>query len=100
MIGEVTDSDRLIITWHDEVIVNVPPRTVAHEGPVYERPCINPDYVDRVNAEKLNLPMPTTASEIRAAVLKLISSPNLADKSWVTSQYDKYVQGNTIQSLT
>ena len=33
-----------------------------------------------------------------AAILALISSPNLADKSWVTSQYDKYVQGNTIQS--
>ena len=27
-----------------------------------------------------------------------MSSPNMADKSWVTSQYDKYVQGNTIQS--
>lgn len=98
VIGEVTDSDRLIITWHDEVIVDVPPRTVAHEGPVYKRPCIKPDYIDRVNAEKLNLPMPTTAEEIRAAVLKLVSSPNLADKSWITSQYDKYVQGNTIQS--
>ena len=98
VIGEVTDSDRLVITWHDQVIVNVPPRTVAHEGPVYQRPCVKPDYVDRVNAEKLNLPMPTTAEEICAAVLKLISSPNLADKSWVTSQYDKYVQGNTIQS--
>jgi phosphoribosylformylglycinamidine synthase II len=98
VIGEVTDDDRLIITWHDEVIVNVPPRTVAHEGPVYERPIAKPDYVDRLNAKKLNVPMPTTSGEIRAAVLQMISSPNLADKSWVTSQYDKYVQGNTIQS--
>jgi selenophosphate synthetase-related protein len=37
-------------------------------------------------------------SRLYAAVLKLAAAPNLADKSWVTSQYDKYVQGNTIQS--
>ncbi|MCX6431050.1 MAG: phosphoribosylformylglycinamidine synthase subunit PurL, partial [Actinobacteria bacterium] len=34
VIGEVTDGDRLVITWHGEVIVEVPPRTVAHDGPV------------------------------------------------------------------
>ncbi len=98
VIGEVTDGDRLVITWHGKVIVDVPPRTVAHEGPVYNRPLSKPDYVDRVNAEKLTIPMPKTAAEVRSAVLELMSSPNMADKSWVTSQYDKYVQGNTIQS--
>jgi phosphoribosylformylglycinamidine synthase len=40
--------------------------------------------------------MPESAAEIKAAILKLIASPNIADKSWVTSQYDKYVQGNTV----
>ena len=98
VIGEVTDGDRLIITWHGEVIVDVPPRTVAHEGPVYNRPVAKPEYVDRMNAQVLDLPMPKSAVEVKAAILKLISTPNMADKSWVTSQYDKYVQGNTIQS--
>jgi phosphoribosylformylglycinamidine synthase II len=98
VIGEVTDGDRLVITWHGEIIVDVPPRTVAHEGPVYNRPFIKPEYVDRVNAEQLSLPMPNTAAEVRSAVLKLMSSPNMADKSWITSQYDRYVQGNTIQA--
>ena len=98
VIGEVTDGDHLIITWHGQTIVDVPPRTVAHEGPVYNRPFTRPEYVDRVNAEKLTLPMPKTAAEVRSAVLELMSSPNMADKSWITSQYDKYVQGNTIQA--
>lgn len=98
VIGEVTDGDRLIITWEDEVIVDVPPRTVAHDGPVYERPIAKPDYLDCANAEKIEFPALTNDDEIKAAVLKLMSSPNMADKSWVTSQYDKYVQGNTIQS--
>jgi len=98
VIGEVTDGDRLIITWHGEVIVDVPPRTVAHEGPVYNRPFAKPAYVDRVAGEILDLPLPTDPDGLKAAIYKLISSPNMADKSWVTSQYDKYVQGNTIQS--
>jgi len=97
-IGEVTDGDRLVITWNDEIIVNVPPRTVAHEGPVYNRPLAQPAYIDEVNAQVVQLPIPHTAAEIKSTVLELAGTPNLADKSWVTSQYDKYVQGNTIQS--
>ena len=98
VIGEVTDGDRLEITWHGDLIVDVPPRTVAHDGPVYNRPLAKPDYIDRVNAEIVDVALPKTADEIKAAVLKLAATPNLADKSWVTSQYDRYVQGNTIQS--
>jgi len=98
VIGEVTDGDRLEITWHGDLIVDVPPRTVAHDGPVYNRPLAKPDYIDRVNAEVVDVALPSTADEIKAAVLKLAATPNLADKSWVTSQYDRYVQGNTIQS--
>ena len=98
VIGEVTDGDRLNITWHGELIVEVPPRTVAHEGPVYNRPIAKPDYVDLLAKVDIEVPLPNTNEEIRAALLALISSPNLADKSWVTSQYDKYVQGNTAQS--
>ena len=98
VIGEVTDGDRLEITWHGDLIVDVPPRTVAHDGPVYNRPLAKPDYIDRVNAEVIDVALPQSAAEIKAAVLKLAANPNLADKSWVTSQYDRYVQGNTIQS--
>ena len=98
VIGEVTTGNRLEITWHGELIVDVPPRTVAHKGPVYQRPFAEPAYIKQVNNEKVNIPLPTNAAEIKAAVLKLAGTPNLADKSWVTSQYDKYVQGNTIQA--
>ena len=98
VIGEVTDGERLEITWHGDLIVDVPPRTVAHDGPVYNRPLAKPEYVDRVNAQIITVPRPSTPDEIKSTVLKLAATPNLADKSWVTSQYDRYVQGNTIQS--
>ena len=98
VIGEVTDGKHLEITWNGELIVDVPPRTVAHDGPVYNRPLAQPAYIDAVAKEVINLPLPSTADEIKATVLKLAATPNLADKSWVTDQYDRYVQGNSIQS--
>jgi phosphoribosylformylglycinamidine synthase len=98
VIGEVTDGNHLEITWNGELIVDVPPRTVAHDGPVYNRPLAQPAYINQAAKEVLNLPMPTTTEEIKATVLKLAATPNLADKSWVTDQYDRYVQGNSIQA--
>ncbi|HTZ44662.1 MAG TPA: phosphoribosylformylglycinamidine synthase subunit PurL [Jatrophihabitans sp.] len=97
VIGTVTDTGRLVMRWHGETIVDVPPRTLAHEGPVYERPVRRPYDQDALNGEHGNgLPRPKSGEQLRATALKLISSANLADKSWVTDQYDRYVLGNTV----
>jgi len=97
VIGEVTDTGRLIIEWHGEVIVDVPPRTVAHDGPVYERPLARPDWQDSLQADDpSSLPRPASAAEVRDTVLRLVGSPNLASKTWITQQYDRYVLGNTV----
>ncbi|MFF5674263.1 phosphoribosylformylglycinamidine synthase subunit PurL [Streptomyces hygroscopicus] len=97
VIGEVTDGERLEIYWHGEQIVDVPPRTVAHEGPVYERPYARPEWQDALQADDAGrLPRPATAEELRDQVLKVVSAPNQASKSWVTDQYDRFVQGNTV----
>jgi phosphoribosylformylglycinamidine synthase len=98
VIGEVTDGNHLEITWNGELIVDVPPRTVAHDGPVYNRPLAKPAYIDQAAKEVINLPIPSNADEIKSTILKLAATPNLADKSWVTDQYDRYVQGNSIQA--
>jgi phosphoribosylformylglycinamidine synthase len=99
VIGEVTDGKHLVITWNGEIIVDVPPRTVAHDGPVYNRPIKRPAEQDALieNTTK-SLPVPSTGGELRQTLLDLMASPNLADKSWITSQYDRYVQGNTISA--
>jgi phosphoribosylformylglycinamidine synthase len=99
VIGEVTDGKHLVITWNGEIIVDVPPRTVAHDGPVYNRPIKRPAEQDALieNTTK-SLPVPSTGGELRQTLLDLMASPKLADKSWITSQYDRYVQGNTISA--
>lgn len=100
VIGEVTDGDHLEVTWHGETIVDVPPRSVAHDGPVYNRPLERPAYLDELNAATPDeLPRPENGDELRAQLLTLLGSPNLCDKSWVTDQYDRYVLGNTALAM-
>ena len=96
-IGEVTEGDRLRITWHGETVVDVPPRTVAHEGPVYQRPVARPDSQDALNADRASsLPRPVTGDELRATLLALLGSPHLCSRALITEQYDRYVRGNTV----
>jgi phosphoribosylformylglycinamidine synthase len=98
-IGEVTEDPNLVITWHGETVVDVPPRTVAHQGPVYDRPIVRPSTQDALQADTSDsLARPSGPDELRAAILKLIASPNQASKEWVTQQYDRYVRGNTVLS--
>ena len=105
VVGEVTEvsaeererGGRLVVEWHGEVVVDVPPRTVAHDGPVYERPLARPEEQDALQADRAeNLRRPSGGGELRETVLRLAGSPNLCDRSWVTDQYDRYVLGNTV----
>ena len=97
VIGEVTGTGRLHIDWHGERVVDVPPRSVAHDGPTYERPYRRPEWQDALQADRAeNLQRPRGPEELKQTLLQLVASPNLCDKSWITDQYDRYVRGNTV----
>ncbi|MCL3863114.1 phosphoribosylformylglycinamidine synthase subunit PurL [Actinotalea sp. K2] len=102
VIGEVTGTGRLVIDHHGHTIVDVDPKTVAHEGPVYHRPYARPAWMDALQADTVSgeqgaarYPRAATPAELRETLLRLVACPNLASKSWVTDQYDRFVQGNT-----
>jgi len=96
VLGEVTDTGRLIIHHGGEEIVNVDPKTVAIDGPVYERPVAYPSWIDELNTKTAAvLPRATDGAGLKEQFLELVASPNLADKSLITDQYDYYVMGNT-----
>jgi phosphoribosylformylglycinamidine synthase len=93
-IGTVTDTGQVHVTWHGETVVDVPPGSLADDGPVYARPLREPGdliLLQADRAETLSRP-----SDLRDTLLTMIASPNLCDKTWVTEQYDRYVLGNTI----
>ncbi|MGK9221377.1 MULTISPECIES: phosphoribosylformylglycinamidine synthase subunit PurL [unclassified Microbacterium] len=100
VLGEVTGDGRLVITWDGETIVDVDPSTVAVDGPVYERPVAYPTWIDALQEDSASaLARPTEPEAIREQFTRLVASPNLADTSWITNQYDYYVLGNTALSF-
>ena len=100
VVGEVTEGKHLEVFWQKELIIDVPPRSVAHDGPVYHRPIQRPAYLDGLQASVPDdLARPADGAGLAAALLALMASPNLCDKSWVTDQYDRYVMGNTALAM-
>ncbi len=96
-IGEVTDGEHLVISWHGETVVDVPPHTVALDGPVYERPVERPSDQDALQADtSAGLERPSTGEDLRDTLMTMISSPALCSRKFITEQYDRYVRGNTI----
>jgi phosphoribosylformylglycinamidine synthase len=96
VLGEVTDTGRLVIHWKGQKIVDVDPRTVAIDGPVYHRPMQRPEWLDALNADSARaLPRASDDAALAAEALRVLGGPNQADTSWITNQYDYYVMGNT-----
>jgi len=96
VIGEVNDSGRLTIDHFGERIVDVDPRTVAHEGPTYDRPHARPAWQDALNADTSDrLARPDTPQALAAQVLAVVTDVNQASTAWVTDQYDRFVRGDT-----
>jgi phosphoribosylformylglycinamidine synthase len=91
-IGEVTDGDRLVVTWHGEVVVDVPPGSLADDGPVYNRPSARPADQGEL---ALN-PLPAYPVASKELLLRMVASPNLCSRRWVVEQYDRVVMGDTV----
>jgi phosphoribosylformylglycinamidine synthase len=100
VIGEVTGTGRLEMTWHGETVVDIPPGTAADEGPVYHRPLARPDRQDALAADDpAALARPGDGPALRDTLLTLLAAPGLADPAWVTEQYDRYVRGDTVLAM-
>ena len=96
VIGHLTGDGRLTIDHFGHRIVDVDPKTVAHDGPVYDRPYAKPAWQDALNADTSEkLERPETADELREHIHMVLTDVNQASKAWITDQYDRYVQGNT-----
>ncbi|AAB85851.1 MULTISPECIES: phosphoribosylformylglycinamidine synthase subunit PurL [Methanothermobacter] len=87
VIGEVTDTGRMIVESEGEVIADLPAKLLA-DPPVVEREARKPQLPEG-QVEVKHPPLKDT-------LLKLISSPNIASKRWVYRQYDHEVQIRTV----
>ncbi|HBB97597.1 MAG TPA: phosphoribosylformylglycinamidine synthase subunit PurL [Blastocatellia bacterium] len=120
IIGQVRDDGRMRVSHNGEVVCDVPVKALTDEAPVYQRVMQAPraevsssefqvssseqnlgesSEQSVATAEEENSKLETQNSKLpdyNAALIKLLSSPNLASKEWVYRQYDHMVRTNTV----
>jgi len=96
-IGRVTEDGILRVLNHGEVAAAIPAHAIAEEGPRYERPIAAPDVAaDAVAvAATVCVPLAAAGADLSANFRRLLGSPTIASKHWITEQYDSMVQTNT-----
>ena len=96
VIGEVTDTGHMVLTFKGEVVCDIPLGPLAEDAPLYDRPAASKEeYKAWANVKPLgDIPEST---DIGADLLKLMACPDLASRAWIWQQYDSQVGGDTAQ---
>jgi phosphoribosylformylglycinamidine synthase subunit PurL len=94
VIGEVKDGELAIVKNHGSVAAEIPAHPLAEEGPVYNRPLTAPPA--RVETEKDWFQFAPEGTNLTENFKKLLASPAIASKRWITEQYDTSVRTNTL----
>jgi phosphoribosylformylglycinamidine synthase len=90
IVGKTTDTLRFIIKHAGEVTADLPIKQMGDEAPEYDRPWVEPKKL----AVLRDVPAP---NDLKAAILKITGSPDMASRRWVWEQYDHLIQSNTAQ---
>src|SRR5260370_19489140 len=103
VVGEVTDGGLLRVKHHGKLAAEIPAHPLAEEGPVYNRPLAAPAprvdrsaVADKEVAEKDWFTFAPDGTNLTQNFVKLLASPAIASKRWITEQYDTSVRTNTL----
>ncbi len=97
VIGEVTDTRHMVLEWGGEVVCDIPLGPLAADAPEYERPYLSKEEY-KAWAKIKPLDDVPESTDIGADLLKLMASPALASRRWISEQYDSQVMGDTLQT--
>ncbi len=90
VIGEVTDTGRMVLVHHGETVCDIPLGPLADDAPLYDRP-----HEPTPPAKALTDAFDT--QDVAADLLKLMGSPDIASRRWIWEQYDHMVGADTLQ---
>ncbi|HEY3173346.1 MAG TPA: phosphoribosylformylglycinamidine synthase subunit PurL [Thermoanaerobaculia bacterium] len=91
-IGRVTDSGRVVLFFEGTIVADLPAAPLSDRAPVYDRPRVPPQLLGSMGWELLPEP-----DDYRACLRAILASPNVAEKSWIWTQYDHMVGTNTVE---
>ena len=87
IIGEVTDTKHIVLTYKNNTVANIPLEPLAN-GLIYDRP-----YIEKNNNKNINIPNNKSWSKV---LQTLIANHDLCSRKWIWEQYDHMVMGDTI----
>ncbi|EAK9940315.1 phosphoribosylformylglycinamidine synthase subunit PurL [Campylobacter lari] len=93
IIGEVTDTGKMELFWHDELVGLIPIEPLSEKAPILNRPVDKPKYLDEIKNYQFKLNIPT-----QEAFEKLLADENVSNKAYIYEQFDSSVQTNTLKS--
>jgi phosphoribosylformylglycinamidine synthase II len=91
-IGRVTDSGRVVLFFEGRIVADLPAAPLSDRAPVYDRPRVPPRPLGSMGWERLPEP-----DDFGVRLRAILASPNVAEKSWIWTQYDHMVGTNTIE---
>jgi len=94
VVGEVTEGGLLRVRDRDKLAAEIPAHPLAEEGPVYRRPIAQPSLRKETAADWFSFAADGT--NLTNNFARLLASPAIASKRWITQQYDTSVRTNTL----
>jgi len=91
VIGQVTETGRLILDWKGETVADIPVDPLVAASPEYDRP-----HAPRQAPPVLEAGTLTPPARLTAALKTILAAPDFASKRWIWEQYDHLVMGETV----
>lgn len=93
VIGEVTNTGKMELFWHGELVGEIPIAPLSENAPVLDRPVKRPEYLDAIKDYYVS-----SEVENKEAFIRLLKDPNTLNKSYIYEQYDAFVGTNLIKA--
>ena len=92
VIGKTTDTNKLILNFNNKKVADIPISALSDKAPLYERKWSK----SKVSKNKVNI-KDLKKIKMEDALIKILSSANNSNKSWITNQFDQSVMCDTLQ---
>ncbi len=90
VIGKTTNSNKLVLKYNNDIKGEIPINALSSKAPIYDRKWIKKKLPkNKVDLKKLK------KVKFEDALIKILSSANYSNKSWITNQYDQMVMCDT-----
>jgi phosphoribosylformylglycinamidine synthase subunit PurL len=92
VIGKTTNTNNLTLKFNNIIAGEIPIDALASNAPLYDRKWTKAKLPEKkINIKDLK------KIKLEDALVKILSSPNQSNKSWVTEQFDQMVMTDTVQ---